>query len=282
MKHITYQFSKTVFLKSILVLISLLYTLNTQSQTKSQYKSSETEEVFTIVEQMPSFPGGEKELYRFIGLTITYPVEAQVNNESGKIYVSFVVNTDGNLTDIRILRGISKSLNNEALRIVSLMPRWIPGTQGGTAVKVRFYLPIRFVSGKNPKKENKNNKKNKRVKTNGYFTESHVIKSEVIEIPKIIRPQFNGGELALKEYINTNLRYPKKALKNNESGIVYISCLISKKGKVVETWFLNSISPSIDREAGRLVKKMPPWIPGTKNGKNAKIKITISIKFTLN
>lgn len=147
MKHITYQFSKTVFLKSILVLISLLYTLNTQSQTKSQYKSSETEEVFTIVEQMPSFPGGEKALYRFIGLTISYPVEAQANNESG---------------------------------------------------------------------------------------------------------------------------------------IVYISCLISKKGKVVETWFLNSVSPSIDREAGRLVKKMPPWIPGTKNGENAKIKITISIKFTLN
>lgn len=102
------------------------------------------EEVFTIVEEMPSFPGGEAKLFEYLGKNIKYPQIAKEAGISGVVYVNFVVGSSGNITDVKVLRGIGGGCDEEAVRVVKNMPDWKPGKQRGKPVKVSYNLPIRF------------------------------------------------------------------------------------------------------------------------------------------
>ena len=98
-----------------------------------------------FVEVMPEFPGGELEMMAFLGKNIKYPQDARELGIQGKVYVVFVVNTDGSISDIKISRGVFSSCDREAMRVVQSMPKWKPGKQNGTAVPVYFNLPISYV-----------------------------------------------------------------------------------------------------------------------------------------
>lgn len=102
------------------------------------------EQVFTIVEVMPEFSGGEAALAKYLQKNIVYPERAKTMGIEGKVYVSFVIDQFGNVNDVKILRGIGGGCDDEALRVVKKMPRWNPGKQGGRPVKVQFNLPIEF------------------------------------------------------------------------------------------------------------------------------------------
>lgn len=102
------------------------------------------EKVFEIVEQPPSFPGGESALYEWLSKNINYPVIAQENNIQGRVTCQFVVGRNGEIEDVRVVRGVDPSLDKEAIRVIKSMPKWIPGKQGGNAVKVRYTLPVQF------------------------------------------------------------------------------------------------------------------------------------------
>ena len=102
------------------------------------------EEIFTIVETNPSFPGGEAKMYAFLGKNMKYPPIARDNNIQGRVYVSFVVEKNGKITDVRVLRGIGGGCDEEAIRVVKAMPSWSAGKQRGKPVRVRFNLPIVF------------------------------------------------------------------------------------------------------------------------------------------
>ena len=104
----------------------------------------EKKEVFTIVEEMPSFPGGEAERNKFLATNIVYPQQATENGIQGTVYVSFVVDSKGNVTDVKVLRGIGGGCDEEALRVVKMMPQWHPGKQNGKQVRVLFNMPIYF------------------------------------------------------------------------------------------------------------------------------------------
>jgi len=108
-------------------------------------EEAEDAPVFFIVEEMPEFPGGEEALRRFIAQSVKYPVIAQENGIQGRVYVSFVVNTKGAVTDVKIARGVDPNLDKEAIRVVKSMPAWTPGKQRGKAVKVSYTVPINFV-----------------------------------------------------------------------------------------------------------------------------------------
>ncbi len=99
---------------------------------------------FLLAEQMPQFPGGMDGLSKYLSETIVYPPTAAENGVTGKVYVSFIVNEDGSVDNIEILRGVEPAINTEAIRVISLMPKWIPGMQGGKNVKVKYTLPINF------------------------------------------------------------------------------------------------------------------------------------------
>ena len=100
--------------------------------------------IFTVVESMPEFKGGMAELYKYLGNNIKYPVMAKESGIQGKVYVTFVVERDGSITDVRVLRGIGGGCDEEAIRVVSGMPNWKPGKQRGKPVRVQYNLPVRF------------------------------------------------------------------------------------------------------------------------------------------
>ncbi|MBM6991805.1 MAG: energy transducer TonB [Prevotella sp.] len=100
--------------------------------------------VFDVVEQMPSFPGGNSALMQYLSNNIKYPVVAQENGVQGRVVVSFVVERDGSITDVRVVRSVDPSLDREATRVVKAMPNWIPGKQNGSAVRVKYNVPVSF------------------------------------------------------------------------------------------------------------------------------------------
>jgi protein TonB len=102
------------------------------------------EEIFLVVEQQPTFPGGDGEMISFVKKNIKYPYTAQKAEVQGTVYVEFVVNSDGHLSDHKILKGHGFGLDEEAMRVVKMFPDWTPGKNNGKAVKVRVSVPIKF------------------------------------------------------------------------------------------------------------------------------------------
>lgn len=124
---------KIIFLLVILILPRLIYS---QDSTMSQ-------KIFQLAEVMPKFPGGEAEMFSFIGKNIYYPNEAKENGISGTVYLSFLIDTTGKVDSVKVLRGV-QILNEEAVRVVKSMPNWTPGMQNGRKVIVQLILPVKF------------------------------------------------------------------------------------------------------------------------------------------
>ncbi|PID94356.1 MAG: energy transducer TonB [Bacteroidetes bacterium] len=103
------------------------------------------EEIFLIVEQQPEFPGGEKARLTYLAKNTKYPQMARESNIQGQVFVTFVVEPDGKISNVSILRGIGGGCDEEAVRVVQSMPNWVPGKQRGRPVRVRFNMPIKFI-----------------------------------------------------------------------------------------------------------------------------------------
>ena len=106
-------------------------------------KEEETK-VFDVVEQMPSFPGGPSALMQYLSSNIKYPVVAEENGVQGRVVCTFVVEKDGSITDVSVVKSVDPSLDKEAVRVVKSMPKWIPGKQNGSAVRVKYTVPVTF------------------------------------------------------------------------------------------------------------------------------------------
>ena len=106
-------------------------------------KEEETK-VFDVVEQMPQFPGGQQALFEYLSKNIKYPVIAEENGVQGRVIVTFVVERAGSITDVKVVKSVDPSLDKEAQRVVKAMPHWIPGKQNGSAVRVKYTVPVTF------------------------------------------------------------------------------------------------------------------------------------------
>ena len=104
---------------------------------------SETE-VFTIVEEMPAYPGGDAKLYEYLGKNIKYPQIARESGIQGRVFVNFVVEPDGSVSNVKVMRGIGGGCDEEAVRVIKTMPKWKPGKQRGKAVRVTYTIPVVF------------------------------------------------------------------------------------------------------------------------------------------
>jgi len=104
----------------------------------------EENKVFDVVEVMPSFPGGQGALMQWLSKNIKYPVVAEENGVQGRVVVTFVVEKDGSITDVKVVKSVDPSLDKEAARVVKSMPHWIPGKQNGSAVRVKYTVPVTF------------------------------------------------------------------------------------------------------------------------------------------
>ena len=102
------------------------------------------QEIFKIVEEMPAFPGGEAKLMEYVAKNVKYPQIARETGVQGRVYVNFVVEPDGSVSNVSVLRGIGGGCDEEAMRVVKSMPKWKPGKQRGKAVRVSYMLPVNF------------------------------------------------------------------------------------------------------------------------------------------
>jgi len=104
----------------------------------------EETKIFEVVEQMPSFPGGDAALMQFLSKNIKYPVVAEENGIQGRVIATFVVERDGSITDVKVVKSVDPSLDKEAVRVLKSMPKWIPGKQNGSNVRVKYTVPVTF------------------------------------------------------------------------------------------------------------------------------------------
>ncbi len=104
----------------------------------------EEQQIFQVVENMPEFPGGRGELMKYLATNIKYPPYAKEAGIQGRVFINFVVETDGSITAVKVLRGIGGGCDEEAIRVVKNMPKWKPGMQRGKPVRVSFNLPVKF------------------------------------------------------------------------------------------------------------------------------------------
>ncbi len=109
-----------------------------------EIEEEDDEEFFMVVENMPEFPGGDLGLMRYIQKNVKYPAIAKEYNITGKVYVSFIVDKKGSVTNVKIVRGVDKNLDAEAMRVVKSLPKYKPGKQRGKSVRVMFTIPINF------------------------------------------------------------------------------------------------------------------------------------------
>lgn len=115
-----------------------------QIEIEEEEEEEEEETIFTVVEESAMFPGGQEELMKYISENLRYPQQAREEGTQGLVYVTFVVEKDGSLTDIRILRDLGNGCGEEAVRIVKTMPKWIPAKQRGKEVRMQYNLPVKF------------------------------------------------------------------------------------------------------------------------------------------
>ena len=129
--------------KFIIMALMAVFGLTTVSAQKTVV-AQKNQKVFDIVEQMPEYPGGQAALFEYLSKNIKYPADAEKKKVEGKVFVTFVVDSDGKITDVSLLKKVFPSLDAEAIRVISAMPNWIPGRQKGQAVRVKYTVPIMF------------------------------------------------------------------------------------------------------------------------------------------
>ena len=232
-------------------------TNNTHLSLSSKSREM-NEQVFTVVEKMPNFPGGDAELLKYIATNIKYPKESQDNGEQGRVICSFIVGRDGSVNNPEVLRGVTPLLNEEAVRVINTMPRWNPGMQRGKAVAVKYTVPITF-----------------RLKSPVVET-----KEETLTVVDVM-PQYPGGDRELLKFIAQSIKYPTDAQEAGVQGRVICSFVVDKKGNIVEPKIIRGIDPSLDAEALRVIGMMPRWTPGRQDGKAVRVLYTVPITFRL-
>ena len=207
---------------------------------------------YMYVEQMPVFPGGNEKMYEFINKNIQYPDAAREQHIEGKVVAQFVVNIDGKISDIKILRSVAGGCDAEVIRVLNIMPAWTPGKQNGTNVPVYFNLPVTFKLGAR----------------------------KVYDTVEVM-PQFPGGEKEMYQFFNQNIRYPAEAREFNIQGKVLAQFIVEPDGAIDSVKILEHVSGGCDIEALRVIQLMPKWIPGTLKGTPVPVYFQLPVEFRL-
>lgn len=241
-----------------------------------------SDQIFTVVEVMPEFPGGQGELLKFLAQSVKYPVIAQENGIQGRVTASFIVEKDGSIRDVEVIRGVDPSLDVEAVRVISSMPRWTPGKQRGKEVAVKYTVPVTFrLEGANKKNKDKDAPiDDKGVIVVGYGQESGNTSDQVFTMVEKM-PEFPGGQNALIEFLAKTIQYPTDAQEKGLQGRVTCAFIVNKDGSISDLEVIRGLDPSLDAEALRVLGEMPKWIPGTQRGQTVNVKYTVPVTFRL-
>ncbi len=130
---------KKLLLMSLMAMLGLT-TVNAQKTVVAQ----KNQQVFDVVEQMPEYPGGMQALFEYLSQNLKYPEDAKEQKIEGRVIAIFVVETDGSISNVEVVKPVFPSLDAEAVRVLSAMPKWTPGMQSGKVVRVKYTVPINF------------------------------------------------------------------------------------------------------------------------------------------
>jgi TonB family protein len=212
------------------------------------------------VEQKPVFQEKENDFRRYLARNLNYPVDAQSNGIAGTVVVSFVVDKDGKVTDVKSPVRIDL-LSTELERVLQSSPAWKPGKQGGKDVAVQCYAFVEFRLNTPPPKEDE----------------------DIFMIVEDM-PMFDGKpvEKAFRDWVNQHTNYPAEAQENDISGRVIVEFTIDTDGSLVNAKVMRGVDPLLDAEALRVISSSPRWTPGKQRGKIVKVKYFFPVVFRLN
>ena len=237
------------------------------TNTVPQDKPKE-DQIFQICEVPPQFPGGVVEWMKFLSANMKYPAEAKEKKQEGRVIVQFIVEKDGSITNAKVVRGVSPLLDQEALRVVGIMPKWNPATQRGQAVRVQYTLPVMFsLNGKID--EMQQHQVNMKPNEKGIYN--------IVEEPA----SFPGGMANCLKFLSENVKYPEDCKKEGIQGRVIAQFIIDKDGSIKDVKIVRGAHPSLDKESIRVIESMPKWTPGKVKGEPVKCQYTLPIAFKI-
>lgn len=276
---------KSTFILIFVAVMSLFAAIPVMGQSDKTASASSKDDVLTYVEEMPSFPGGDIALLNFISQNCKYPLNAQINGIHGKVVVSFIVECDGTISDVKIARSVESSLDNEAKRVVMAMPKWNPGKHNGIPVRVRHQVPVVFVIDSDFHKTNPKTNLVASVTDSGSILETDSLasiadKDEPFTVVERM-PSFPGGDAALVAFLRENVHYPTFAVMQGIQGRVVVSFVVECDGSISEVKVIRSVCRQLDEEAMRVVMAMPKWIPGMQSGRLVRVIWQVPVRFSL-
>ncbi len=256
------------------------------------------DEIFTVAEVMPRFPGCEdlpthstrqdcsnKKLLEYIYQNIEYPETAKRNAVQGTAVASFVVEKDGRISKLKIVRSVSRECDLEVLRVIRSFPTWIPGTQQGKTIRIQMTLPVRFklsdeeiAKVSTPAKEPEPTKE---IEDIFKFVEEPARFPGCEDMDGTTEEKKSCADKKLMEFISSNLRYPPLAKASNIQGTVVVSFIVEKDGKITAPKIVKSLIGGCRDEALRLVRSLPDFIPAKQHGKPVRMNVELPIRFKL-
>lgn len=271
-KSIHIKFAK--YLRVLTIALTLITANNLYAQTNETLKETappqephrkeNKEEVFEVVEKMPEYPGGIKEMITFIAENLRYPQELAGSNILGRVITNFIVNKDGSISNIEVIRGIDPLLDAEAVRVISTMPNWNPGLILGEPVNVRFTLPIMF-----------------------RFEEYYVANIQTIDNLKEENSIEVSDEKDTKEnplyikYLSDNIRYPVRAQEKGLDGLIRVTFDVSSDGEVSNIQITEGRVNWLKKEVMKLIKKLPKEIALLRTGGKEAESVELSVSFQI-
>ena len=255
----------------------------TETSNPTSGDSGSSNEVFDVVETKPNPPGGMAGWNKYLSENLRYPEDAQSQGIEGTVIVAFVVNTDGAVSDIEILRGIGGGCDEEVYRIVKGSPNWTPGMAGGKPVRSRMRLPLRFKLAEPVPSGNSANPEFRPVAllsaTDGQDPSQE--NAEVFFDEQDTPPTPIGGTEAWQRHLSENLTYPMSARMRGIQGTVLVSFIVNTDGTVEQVELVRGIGGGCDEEALRIIKISPRWSPGMIKGKAVRTRMTLPTRFKL-
>jgi TonB family protein len=254
-------------------------SIQTTEDNPVQIIRNNNDSIYQIVEEMPQFPGGEKAMMEYVAKNVKYPQEAKDKEIQGRVFVGFVVEKDGSVSTVKVLRGIGGGCDEEAVRVVSSMPKWKPGIKDGKPVRVSYMMPLNFkLTEGQPAKPSKKADANK--------PDMKPDKDGVYQIAEEM-PRFLGDDKALMVYLQKNLIMPEKYKGNTDENPslaeyrTFVKFVVNEDGSISDIQLLRKSAEfkDLDEEAIRVVKSMPNWEPGKIEGKPVKVYFNLPIVF---
>ena len=227
---------------------------------------------------IPSFPGGQEAAIRWIDDHVNYPAEAHGKGPEGMVIVYLVVESDGSIQDVTVERSLAPNLDAEAIRLVKSMPKWTPGKVNGEPVRMYYnaFLPVVFRHN-DYRKYAPNNEEQTAIPEETEKKAKHKRVFDVVEK----MPTFPGGNKELITYLNYFIEYPALAIEWGIQGKVVVCFTIEKDGSISNLETVSKTDKILNKEAVRVIKSMPRWIPGRQNGEPVRVKYCIPVTFGL-